>query len=181
MTVALSWRVLNLCAIWLKFNFVRNQTLMELWSQNFAHCVTMALSWRVLKLTEIWWRITAKNNANWIWIAKEKKLRIVALKPICYLHFEVGVGGGGATWDIHLTETHKPKSRHDDVIKWKYFSRYYPFVRGIHRSPVNSTHKGQWRGALTFSLIRAWISNSHDAGDLRRHCAHFDVTVMTEP
>ena len=30
---------------------------------------------------------------------------------------------------------------HDDVIKWKHFSRYWPFVRGIHRSPVNSPHK----------------------------------------
>ena len=28
-------------------------------------------------------------------------------------------------------------SKHDDVIKWKHFPRYWPFVRGIHRSPVN--------------------------------------------
>ena len=42
---------------------------------------------------------------------------------------------------------------HDDVIKWKHFPRYWPFVRGIHRSP--------WRG------------------DLRRHRAHYDVTVMS--
>ena len=41
---------------------------------------------------------------------------------------------------------------HDDVIKWKRFPRYWPFVRGIHRSPVNSPHKGQWRRALIFSL-----------------------------
>ena len=34
----------------------------------------------------------------------------------------------------------------DDVIKWQHFLRYYDFVRGIHRSPVNSPHKGQWRG-----------------------------------
>ena len=27
-------------------------------------------------------------------------------------------------------------SQHDDVIKWKHFSRYWPFLRGIHRSPV---------------------------------------------
>ena len=47
---------------------------------------------------------------------------------------------------------------HDDVIKWKHFPRYWPFVRGIHRSPVNSQHKGQWRGALMFSLIWAWIN-----------------------
>ena len=39
---------------------------------------------------------------------------------------------------------------HDDVIKWKYFPRYWPFVWGIHRSPVNSPHRGQWRGALMF-------------------------------
>ena len=42
---------------------------------------------------------------------------------------------------------------HDDVIKWKHFLRYWPFVRIIHRSPVNSPHKGHWRGALMFSLI----------------------------
>ena len=46
---------------------------------------------------------------------------------------------------------------HEDVIKWKHFPRYWLFVRGIHRSPVNSPHKGQWRGALMFSLICAWI------------------------
>ena len=34
-------------------------------------------------------------------------------------------------------------NRHDDVIKWKHFPHFWPFVRGIH-------HKGQWRGALEF-------------------------------
>ena len=70
---------------------------------------------------------------------------------------------------------------HDDVIKWKHFPRYWPFVRGIHRSTVNSPHKGQWRGALMFSLICAWINgwlNNGGAGNLRRHRAHYDVTVM---
>ena len=70
---------------------------------------------------------------------------------------------------------------HDDIIKWKHFPRYWPFVRGIHRSPVNSPHKGQWRGALMFSLICVWINgwvNNGDAGDLRRHRAHYDVIVM---
>ena len=70
---------------------------------------------------------------------------------------------------------------HDDVIKWKHFRRYWPFFRGIHRSPVNSPHKGQWRGVLMFSLIRTltngWVNN-RDAGDLRHHRAHCDVTVM---
>ena len=70
---------------------------------------------------------------------------------------------------------------HDDVIKWKQFPSYWPFVRGIHRSPVNSPHKDQWREALMFSLIGArinsWVKN-RGAGDLRRHSAHCDVIVM---
>ena len=70
---------------------------------------------------------------------------------------------------------------HDDVIKWKHFPRYWPFVRGIHRSPVNSPHKSQWRGALMFTLICARINgwvNNREAGDLRRYRAHYDVIVM---
>ena len=69
---------------------------------------------------------------------------------------------------------------HDDVIKWKHFPRYWPFVRRIHRSPVNSP-KGQWRGALMFSLIFAWINGwtkNREAGDLRRHLTRNDVTVI---
>ena len=34
---------------------------------------------------------------------------------------------------------------HGDVIKWKHFPRFWPLVREIHQSPVNSPHKGQWR------------------------------------
>ena len=72
-------------------------------------------------------------------------------------------------------------SEHGDVIKWKHFPRYWPFVRGIHRSTVNFPHKGQWRGALMFSLIYArvngWVNN-REVGDLRRYLAHYDVTVM---
>ena len=67
-------------------------------------------------------------------------------------------------------------SQHDDFIKWKHFLRYWPFVPGIHRSPVNSPHKGQWRGPLMFCLFCAWINgwvNNGEAGDLRRHRAHY--------
>ena len=70
---------------------------------------------------------------------------------------------------------------HDDVIKWKHLPRCWPFVRGIHRSPVNSPHKGQWRGGLMFSLIcgriNDWVNNG-EAGDLRRNRAYDDVIVM---
>ena len=72
--------------------------------------------------------------------------------------------------------------QHDDVIKWKHFPRNWSFVRGIHRSPVNSPHKGQWRGALMFSLICVWINgwaNNREAGDLRHYRTHYDVIVMS--
>ena len=74
-------------------------------------------------------------------------------------------------------------STHDDVIKGKHFSHYWPFVRGINWSPENSPHKGQWRGALIFSLICSWINgwvNNGETGDLRRYHAHYDVTVMRD-
>ena len=41
---------------------------------------------------------------------------------------------------------------HDDVIEWKHFPRYWPFVREIHQSPVNSPQKGQ----LHRPLILSW-------------------------
>ena len=58
---------------------------------------------------------------------------------------------------VHISkwQTSTVSPYHDDVIKWNHSPRYWPFVRGIHRSPVNSPHKGHWRGALVFSLICA--------------------------
>ena len=47
--------------------------------------------------------------------------------------------------------------------------------------PVNSPHKGQWRGDLMFSLICVWINgwvNNREAGDLRRNRGRYDVMVM---
>ena len=51
----------------------------------------------------------------------------------------------------------------------------------VGNSPV--TGEGQWSEALTFSLILAWMNgwvNTSEAGDLRRHRAHYDVTVMKD-
>ena len=82
-------------------------------------------------------------------------------------------------WSIHSIQETKT---YDDVIKWKHFPRYCPFVRGIHPWPVNSSHKGQWRGAFMFSLICAWINgwvNNREAGDLWRHYAYYDVIVLS--
>ena len=74
----------------------------------------------------------------------------------------------GMIWNMHR------KNDHDDVIKWKHFPRYWPFVRGI---------LGEFpsRGALMLSVVCAWTnswSNNEDTGDLRRHRSHHDVTVM---
>ena len=78
---------------------------------------------------------------------------------------------------------------YDDVIRWKRFPRYWPFVRGIHRSPVSSPHKGKWSRALVFSVSewglvffyarRNGCVNNVEAGDFRRPRTHNDVTVMT--
>ena len=71
---------------------------------------------------------------------------------------------------------------HDDVIKWKHFPHYWPFVRGVHRSLLDYPHKGHWRRALMlFCLMCTWTNswaNSRDAGYLRHHYAHCDIIVM---
>ena len=74
------------------------------------------------------------------------------------------IDGLAAQWGIH-----------DDVIKWKPFPHFWRFVSGIHRSLLDSPHKGRWRWALMFSLISAWTdgwTNNRDAGD-------YKATVMS--
>ena len=50
---------------------------------------------------------------------------------------------------------------HDDVIKWKYFPRYWPFARRIHRSPVD------YKRLSKQSRRRLFEMPSHS---LWRHC-----------
>ena len=64
------------------------------------------------------------------------------------------------------------------ILWWRHqtetFSALLVICAGIHRSPVNSPHKGQWCGAMMYSLFGAWINgwvNNGEAGDLRRHRA----------
>ena len=85
--------------------------------------------------------------------------------------------------------TQMPVTRSFDVyfdlrLNKRLCKQSWPFVRGIHRSPVNSPHKGQWRWALMFILICVWINgcvNNREVGDLRRYCAHYDATLMSMP
>ena len=84
--------------------------------------------------------------------------------------------------------TFVPDECYDDVIKWKHFPRNWPFVRGIHRSPGNSPHKGQWRGGTgEFPTQMAsyaelwcflWSASEFGAGYSRRDRAHYDVIAM---
>ena len=83
---------------------------------------------------------------------------------------------GKVSIDFHLLwldiQYHPRLKDHDNVTKWKHFPGYWLFVRGIHRSPVDSPHKGRWRGTLMFSLICVWTNgwaNTRNAGDLRHH------------
>ena len=61
------------------------------------------------------------------------------------------------------------------------FSALLDLCEEIRQSPVDSPHKGQWCGALMFSSICDWTNgwvNNRDTSDLKRHRAHYDVTVM---
>ena len=57
------------------------------------------------------------------------------VKPVSPFNFvEAGVYNDGSFYYMLIL--------HDDVIKGKHFLRYWPFVRGIHRSPENFPHEG---------------------------------------
>ena len=102
------------------------------------------------------------------------------------LHYRNSLATGTLVYFIHRVRqiTIYAWRRHD-VAWWRYqmetFSVLLAFVRGIHRSAVNSPHKGQWRGASMFSLNRVWTNGwvkNREAGGLKRYRAHYYVTVM---
>ena len=113
------------------------------------------------------------------------KLWISSCKIQCSWHtlvFKDVVVSAVSPYNVIFNQLKAKFMDHADVIKCKHFPRYWPFVRKIHRTPVDSPHKGQWRGALIFSLIWAWTNgwaNNRDVGDLRCHRVHYDVTVRT--
>ena len=89
------------------------------------------------------------------------------------------------TWEFEATHKTDPKVMLYHMMtssNGNSFRVTGPLCGGIHRSPVNSPHTGQWRGALMFSFICARINgwvNNREAGGLRRHRDHYDVNVMT--
>ena len=92
-----------------------------------------------------------------------------AVMPISFCHLKIRI-----CWDRFRSNS--------NYMTWTHFPWYWPFVWGSHWWPVNSPHKGQWRGALMFSFICAWIKawvNNLEASDLRRHHGHYDVIVTS--
>ena len=91
----------------------------------------------------------------------------------------------GAPWFLfylHSLTPFGPWKRHyyDNIMPWKFFPRYWLFCRGIHRSPVDSTHKGPVTRVLIFSVTSAYTNgwmNHRVAGGLR-HYNNCDVIVM---
>ena len=132
--------------------------------------------------------IWIKHNEGWVnhrhYFRKWFASYVPTVIPLSVVHRRAGKDGyHHQFWHPSLCSPHMYSLpiKHDDVIKWKHFPRNWPFVREIHRSPVNFPHKGQWRGALMFSLNYAWINdwvNNREAGDLRRQHGHYDVIVM---
>ena len=72
---------------------------------------------------------------------------------------------------------------HDDVMKWKYFPRYWPFVRGIHRSTGGfPSQRPVTRSFDAFFYLRLTKRFSKHSGRrwFRRYCAHHDVSARRQ-
>ena len=87
---------------------------------------------------------------------------------------------------LYVIELHRVYDNGASITWWRHqmetFSALLALWVGNSPVPVNSPHKGQWRGALMFSLICAWIKdwvNNRETDDLRHHRGHYDVNVMS--
>ena len=79
-------------------------------------------------------------------------------------------------WWCHMAKLHGSSPLYDDVIKWKYFPRYW---RSGHRwIPLTKASDAElWCFLWICARINGWVNN-REACDLRRHRAHYDITVM---
>ena len=73
---------------------------------------------------------------------------------------------------------------HDDVIRWKHSPRYWPFGRELTGDtghlwiPLTKASDAElWCFLWSAREQTDWVNNP-DAGDLRRHRAHYDFTLI---
>ena len=143
-------------------------TVLQVTLISVKHCCICSVRSRSTITPTRWYdRVKLMSNrrrlANLSWPARKRG------------HWRSSVAGRslilGRLWDLEAEEN--TWWRHQMEI----FSALLALLRGIHRSPVNAPHKGQWRGALMFSFICA-RTNHRGACDLGRHHADYNVSVM---
>ena len=105
----------------------------------------------------------------------------VPLRPAINWKAQIGLASVGSIYNdikFELWKATQYMSAHEDIIKWKHFTRYWPFVRGIHRSPVNSPQKvtrsfdGFFDLRLNKRLSKHWRGRWYETSScpLWRHC-----------
>ena len=114
---------------WLKSSISRqnNRTMIRLWEGSLYLKAAQPLSWMFLtasyRFSHTLWRHQMETLSALLAIVAGNSLSIKHAHD-CVMHFHLF----HCSWWIHVYYSH------DDVIKWKHFPRYWPFVRGIHRS-----------------------------------------------
>ena len=148
----------------------------------------LVTSWYVIYLDRMWHNFAKNRTRPWTHkihpISRLDRramgcpLLAFAVKPMC----DNGCARQSVVSVHNFTMSIFASQASVSVTCWRHqMETYWQFMRRINRSPVKSPHKGQWRGALMFSLICVWISgwvNNGEAGDLRRYRAIYDVNVM---
>ena len=134
-----------------------------------------------LKLGHGW--VITSHVKLWIWLQQHqpcnKAIWDILHGCIQYYHIRNTLSNKNAPINKYQPFSYHPLSwwRH----QMETFSALLAICAGNSPVPGEFPHKGQWRGALMFSLICVWINgwvNNRKAGDLRRYRAHYDVIVM---
>ena len=127
------------------------------WIVCLSHADVVAISSSSCRFISIIYSACIFKTHHYLTTTKRASYAVYSVTTSCH---------GTISWRRHQMET---------------FSAWLALCAGNSPVPVNSPHKGQWRGALMFTLICVWINgcvNNREAGDLRRYCAHYVVTVM---
>ena len=163
----------------------------------FVNC-NIFIFCRLLTFITIWY--SPQNPfANGLWSIPDNKVHVAHMVPTWVLSAPGGPHVGPMNLAIRVslldstvaitTSPSQTLSTSEIIIRlrhhlswwWKHWARCWAFVRGIQRSPVISLHKGQWRGALMFSLICTRINgcvNNRKAGDLRRQTLYSNFKTV---